>query len=193
MSSNKTYTVKVRRKRERKTNYRKRVKYISSGKTRIVLRVSNKNLKIQAINFGEKGDICIGGVNSLDLKSLGWNAPTGNLYSSYLTGLLFGSKLKSKIKEGIIDTGLRTVRKNTRLSAAIKGISDSGIDIPFSEEISPSENKLNGELTAQYSKKLKLENENKFKSQFSKYLKDGVNPEEIPNLFEKTRKKLIGA
>ena len=188
MSSNKTYTVKVRRKRERKTNYRKRVKYISSGKTRIVLRVSNKNLKIQAINFGEKGDICIGGVNSLDLKSLGWNAPTGNLYSSYLTGLLFGSKLKSKIKEGIIDTGLRTVRKNTRLSAAIKGISDSGIDIPFSEE-----NKLNGELTAQYSKKLKLENENKFKSQFSKYLKDGVNPEEIPNLFEKTRKKLIGA
>ena len=49
MSKNKTYTVKFRRKREGKTDYKKRIKYISSGKTRIVIRVSNNNIKVQGI------------------------------------------------------------------------------------------------------------------------------------------------
>ena len=144
MSKNKTYTVKFRRKREGKTNYRKRVKYISSGKTRIVIRPSNNNIKIQAINFSEKGDKVLSTVNATDLRKVGWKGATGNLPSAFLTGLMFGNKIKSKLNEGIIDTGIRAVRKNTRLSAAIKGIIDAGLEVPCSEEIFPSEEKLSG-------------------------------------------------
>ena len=138
MSRNKTYTVKFRRKREGKTSYKKRLKYISSNKPRIVIRTSNNNIKIQAIKFGENGDITLSTTNSIDLRKLGWKGSTGNLQSAYLTGLLFGSRIKSKLKEGVIDTGLKPVRKNTKMSATIKGIVDSGLDVPHSKEIFPS-------------------------------------------------------
>tara|TARA_Y100000310_G_scaffold275670_1_gene292322 strand:+ start:1432 stop:2013 length:582 start_codon:yes stop_codon:yes gene_type:complete len=192
MSKSKTYTVKFRRKREGKTNYKKRVKYISSGKTRIVIRSSNNNIKIQAIDFGEKGDTILGTINSTDLRKLGWKGSTSNLPSAYLTGFLFGTKIKSKVKEGVIDTGLKSVRKDTKLSATIKGILDSGIDVPYSKEVFPSDEKLSGKITAEYSKKLKSSDENKYKSQFSKYLKEGINPEELPRYFEEVKKKLAG-
>jgi large subunit ribosomal protein L18 len=192
MSKNKTYTVKFRRKREGKTDYKKRIKYISSGKTRIVIRVSNNNIKVQAINFGENGDLVLGATNSLDLKKFGWKSSTNNLSSAYLTGFLFGNNLRSKISEGIIDAGLKTIRKNTKLSAVIKGIIDSGLKVPCSEEIFPLEEKINGKITSEYSKKLKESDETKYKLQFSKYLKEGINPEDLPKHFEELKKKLVG-
>ncbi len=193
MSRNKTYTVKFRRKRERKTNYSKRLKYISSNKPRIVIRTSNNNVKIQVIKFSENGDLTLSTVNSTDLRKLGWKVSTGNLQSAYLTGLLFGSKIKDKIKEGVIDTGLKPVRKNTRLSAVIKGIVDSGLNVPHSEEVFPSEDKLRGNVTSEFSKKLRASDEIKYKKQFSKYLKEGLNPEDLPGHFDEIKKKTIGA
>ena len=192
MSRNKTYTVKFRRKREGKTSYKKRLKYISSNKPRIVIRTSNNNIKIQAIKFGENGDITLSTTNSIDLRKLGWKGSTGNLQSAYLTGLLFGSRIKSKLKEGVIDTGLKPVRKNTKMSATIKGIVDSGLDVPHSKEIFPSEEKLGGKITSEFSKKLKDSDENKYKRQFSKYLKEGLNPESLSEHFEEIRKKVVG-
>ncbi len=193
MSKNKTYTVKFRRKRERKTNYKKRLKYISSNKPRIVIRTSNNNVKIQAIKFSENGDLALNTVNSTDLRKLGWKGSTGNLPSAYLTGLLFGSRIKDKIKEGVIDVGLKSVRKNTRISAIIKGIVDSGLIVPHSESVFPSEDKINGKITSEFSKKLRESDENKYKKQFSKYLKEGLNPEDLTGHFDEIKKKAIGA
>ena len=193
MAKNKIYTVKFRRKRERKTDYKKRLKYIASGNPRIVIRSSNNNIKIQAIKFNETGDVVLNTINSTDLKKFGWKLPMGNIPSAYLTGLLFGNKIKSEISGGVIDVGLKSIRKNTKLSAVIAGIIDSGVKVPCNSEIFPSPERLNGTLISEYSKKLKELDEKKQKLQFSKYLKINVDPEELPVLFEKMKKKLTEA
>jgi len=193
MAKNKIYTVKLRRKREGKTNYRKRLKYISSGKTRVVIRPSNNNIKIQAIDFSEGGDLVLNTVDSTDLRKLGWKHSTGNLSAAYLTGLLFGTKIKSKVSEAVVDVGLRTIRKDTKLSAVLSGLVDSGLKIPFSQEVIPSSKKLDGTLTSEYSKKLNDTNKDKHKIQFSKYLKSGIDPEKTNLSFEEIKKKLIEA
>ena len=79
------------------------------------------------------------------------------------------------------------------MSAIIKGIVDSGLNVPHSEDIFPSEEKINGKLTSEFSKKLKASDETKYKKQFSKYLKDGLNPEDLQGHFDEIKKKAIGA
>ena len=38
----------------------------------------------------------------------------------------------------------------------------------------------------------KESDESKYKIQFSKYLKEGLNPEDLPNQFEEIKKKIVG-
>jgi large subunit ribosomal protein L18 len=190
MSKSKTFTVKFKRKREGKTDYKSRLKYLKSNKTRIVIRPSANNLLIQAINFKENGDTAICMNKATDLKKLGWDYHAGNIPSSYLAGLYFGAKNKDKIKEAIIDLGLRSITKGDRLTAAIKGIVDSGINIPHSDSIFPSEEVINGTIISKYAKSLSNEKE-KYEKQFSKYLKNKQNPENIVGDFEKIKKKIL--
>jgi large subunit ribosomal protein L18 len=57
MNQGPRYHVKPRRQREGRTNYRKRLKLLRSGKVRAVVRKSIKNTQIQLIEYKEKGDI----------------------------------------------------------------------------------------------------------------------------------------
>jgi large subunit ribosomal protein L18 len=145
MAKSSTYTVPFKRKREGKTNYRKRLNYLKSGKPRIIIRRTLNNIIIQSANYDEKGDKILETTTSKELKKFGWSLHTGNVPAAYLTGLLFAKK--SKIKEGVIDLGLRKPTKGSRLSAAIKGISDGGIKINYSDKIMPDEKRLKGTHT----------------------------------------------
>ena len=142
MAKNKTYVVKFKRVREGKTNYTKRLKYIASNKPRIVIRKSLKNILIQSIEYNEIGDKIVDTVKSTDLRKYGWDLPTGNISSAYLTGLLFAKR--AKIKEGIIDLGTLSLTKGSRLAATIKGLADGGVKINYSEEILPAEEIIKG-------------------------------------------------
>jgi large subunit ribosomal protein L18 len=175
-SKSKTYTLVFKRKKEGKTNYKKRIRYITSNKTRFVIRLSNKNIKIQGINFDKDGDLIIGTTDSLNLKNFGWKGSFNNMPSAYLTGLLFGKNIKEKVNEGIIDIGLRSMTKGGKFSAVIKGIVDSGIKVPHSEEIFPKEDKINGKVI----------------SEFSKSLKGDTNFEDLTKIFENVKKKILG-
>ena len=189
MAASKTFTVKYRRKKEEKTDYRKRLKLLKSEKVRIVLRVSNKNIFIQGIEFNEKGDKIIAQTNSIELKKYGWNVPTSNIPSSYLTGLLFSKKFKSKIKEAIIDLGMKKLAYRSRLAAGIKGISDGGIKINYNEKISPTQEDIEGKTIAKFAQELSND-QNKYKKQFSIYLKNNIKPEELPEIFSNIKQKL---
>ncbi len=144
MSKSKTYTVGFKRKRTKKTDYRKRLRLVASDKIRIVIRQTTNNILIQAVNFSEKGDKVIKTVKSSDLRNFDWKENTGNTSSAYLTGLLFGKLTKDTVKEGIIDLGLRRLLKGSRLSAAIKGVIDSGIEVPASDSIFPTKERIKG-------------------------------------------------
>jgi len=133
-----------KRRREKKTNYKRRLALLKSGITRLVIRKSLSNISIQFINFVAKGDVTLATANSTELKKFGWNK-TGNIPAAYLTGLLAGKKAKEKkIEKANLDLGLQISTKGSRIYAALKGVVDSGVNVPHSEDILPSEDRIKG-------------------------------------------------
>ena len=143
MRSGPILAVKFRRRRLGLTNYKKRLALVKSKKSRLIVRISNQYIKLQVVNFEEKGDKVLLSVNSKELRTHGWKGGLKNIPAAYLTGYLLGSKAKKlKVKELILDSGL--VNPNARIMAAVKGVSDSGLSIPFSEDVAPVEERLSG-------------------------------------------------
>lgn len=145
--------VPYRRKREGRTNYRKRLKLLVSGTTRMSVRKTNKHIIVQFIQYSDKGDHVIVTATSENLKKSGWNHATGNLPASYLTGLMAGKlALKKNVKDAIVDLGLQIPSSGSRLYAAVKGAIDAGVKIPCSQEAFPSEDRLTGKHISDYRK-----------------------------------------
>lgn len=130
------------RKREGKTNYKKRLELLKSGKSRLVVRVTNKNLVLQLINYSPDGDKIISGVNTESLKNLGWKGSRKNIPAAYLGGLLLAKT--SKIKEAILDLGLQKNKPKGKIYAAVKGVIEGGIKIACDEKVLPSEDQIKG-------------------------------------------------
>lgn len=143
-----------RRKRNGRTNYKKRLTLLVSGSSRIVIRKTNKNMIVQIVDYSDKGDTVIVNANSSELKKLGWDHATGNLPAAYLTGMLAAKKaLKKKVNSAIVDLGLQIPSKGSRLFAAVKGAIDGGLDVKASDEAFPNEERLKGShINAQVSK-----------------------------------------
>lgn len=142
MASKKVFTVPFRRKREGKTNYKKRLSLLKSKSLRLVIRKSNKHILAQIINYGDQGDLVLKTAHSKELQNYGWKFNTGNLPSAYLTGLLLGKK--SNNEQVIIDFGLQTPVKGSRIFAVVKGAIDAGMKIKSSEEVMPTEERISG-------------------------------------------------
>ncbi|MBE3115768.1 50S ribosomal protein L18, partial [Candidatus Bathyarchaeota archaeon] len=119
MAKNASYRVKLRRRREGKTDYQARKALVVSRKLRLVPRASTKNANVQIILAKVAGDEVLAAANSQELTKLfGWKAPTGNIPAAYLTGLLCGLKAKSKgVKEAILDIGLIAPSKGAKVFA----------------------------------------------------------------------------
>jgi len=145
--------VPYRRKREGRTNYRKRLKSLVSGMNRLIVRKTNKNMIVQLAAYSDRGDKILVGANSSELKEYGWNISTSNIPASYLTGLLLAKKAIAAGHTGaIVDLGLQTPAKKSRLYAAVKGAIDAGMSIPSSDEIFPPDERLKGKHVADFRK-----------------------------------------
>ena len=180
-----------RRRREGKTNYKKRLALLKSEKIRLVIRKSLKHIIIQLVEYNEKGDKILVGANSKELEKLGWKAEGSNLPAAYLTGYLMGKKAaKKNIKEAILDTGLASCIKGCKIYAALKGAVDAGLKMPYSKDVLPSDEKIKGKHIADYANKLLKEDKQKYDKIFSRYAKLGIKPEEITNHFEEIKKKI---
>lgn len=174
--------VRYRRRREQKTNYRKRLKLLLSRLPRFVVRRKPNQIICQLIEYHPDGDRVIASANSLELKHFGWKGHTGNLPAAYLTGFLCAKR--AKVKKAILDIGLQRSTKGNAVYAALKGAVDGGLEIPHSDEILPDESRIKGEHIANYAKQLEKE---KYQKQFSAYLKKGLKPEEIVKHFEEVK------
>jgi len=136
--------LKFKRRLEEKTNYRKRLGLLKSGKARLVIRKSLSNIMVQIVKYNPKGDETVATAVSMDLKKMGWNR-TGNVPAAYLTGLMAGKMAKEKkVEEAVLDLGLQTSTKGSRIYAALKGVVDAGVSVPHSEEILPSSDRIEG-------------------------------------------------
>ncbi|MCK4968823.1 MAG: 50S ribosomal protein L18 [Candidatus Aenigmarchaeota archaeon] len=150
---NARYLLHFKRRREGKTNYKKRLQLLMSKTTRLVIRNTNNQIITQLINYKEKGDITVIGVNSKELETYSWKHSKKNIPAAYLTGFLLAQKAKNyKITNAIVDTGLQTMRPGTKIYALIKGVIDGGIKINTDESVFPKEERITGLHIDKYKK-----------------------------------------
>jgi len=145
MATGPRYSVKFRRRREGKTNYTKRRKMLLSEKPRLVVRKSNKYLVLHISKYDSTGDKTLVLAHSSELKKYGWKHSFKNLPAAYLTGLLIGKKaLKSGIKEAILDLGIYSITKGSKLFSALKGAVDSGLEVRHDPKMFPPDDRIKG-------------------------------------------------
>ncbi|MEZ0393966.1 MAG: 50S ribosomal protein L18 [Desulfurococcaceae archaeon] len=185
------YKVPRRRRREGKTNYRKRYRMLLSGKPRLVVRKTLNSVWVQLVVPRPEGDYTVAAANSHELaKRYGWRAGTANTPAAYLTGLLAGLRaLKAGIGEAIPDIGLHKATKGGMVFAALKGALDAGMKIPVSDEVIPAPERIRGEHIAAWAKI--LGERGLLERYFSNYIKNGLNPVDLPSHFEEVRKAIL--
>lgn len=177
-----------KRRMEKKTNYKKRLSLIQSNKHRLIIRKMLSNILVQFIRYEPNGDKVEFSYDAKALNKVGWKGHKGNISSAYLTGLACGLKAKTKIKEAVLDLGLNQSIKGSTLYAALKGVLDAGIKIPYSEDVLPKDERIKGQHIEEHAKKIAKED---YKKQFSGYIKNNVKPEEISKHFEEIKSKLM--
>jgi large subunit ribosomal protein L18 len=140
------YHVKPRRRREGKTDYRKRLRLLKSRNIRMVVRKSIKNTQVQFVGYKEEGDDVLVSANSKELvNKYNWKYPTSTTPAAYLTGLLAGKRARDKgIEECVLDIGRNVPVKGSKIFATLKGAIDAGIKCPLNKEKIPNEERLTG-------------------------------------------------
>lgn len=192
MKRSKNYTVKLKRKREQKTDYKKRLSLIASGRARLVVRRMLNNIVVQIMQYNENGDKTIASCHSRELLKLGWKVHRGSLPTAYLVGMIAGLKAQKKgVKEAIVDIGLSNAVKGSSNFAAVKGAIDVGLRIPCSEEEFPSNEAINGKVIENYARLLLSEDRERYEKQFSRYIREGIKPEELSRYFEEVKRKIL--
>ncbi|MFH1586930.1 MAG: 50S ribosomal protein L18 [Candidatus Diapherotrites archaeon] len=145
MSHKSTYATPFRRRKEQKTNYKKRLALLKSKQLRLVVRKSNNNLIAEVVEYFKAGDKTRVFVHSNELKDFGWTRHAGNIPAAYLTGYLCGKKaVKEKIESAILDMGLNTPVHGSRIFAGLKGAIDGGLKIKADEKVFPSGERIRG-------------------------------------------------
>ena len=185
------YNLPFRRRREGRTNYRKRRKLVTSGIPRFVIRPSNKHLSAQIIEAKVDGDLVMASAHSSELKDFGWKGSCGNIPAAYLTGLLAGRRAKAGgISSAILDIGPYARGPGSRIFAAAKGALTAGLTIPHADTVMPSEARLKGQHVVDYSKRLSSEPET-YKKFFSRYLKQKLKPEDLSEHLSEVESKIM--
>jgi len=166
-----------RRRREQKTDYKTRLKLLKGGTNRLVVRKFNDNLVCQVVEHKHDGDRTLFSAEARELRGLGWKAGLGNIPAAYLTGMLCA--VRSKGAECILDLGLQTSTKGSKLYAALKGAADGGMKIPFSEDNLPTEERITGKHIAAAP------------GVFTAYKKAGLDPKNLAKHFEEVKDSIV--
>ena len=110
----------------------------------ITVNITNENTQVQILKPGMTGDKVIASAHSRYLLEKGWKGSRKSIPAAYLTGYLAGKKALSQgAKDAILYTGTR--RYTQRVAAALKGVIDSGFQVPSDSETFPPNERINGE------------------------------------------------
>ncbi|MGQ9718714.1 MAG: 50S ribosomal protein L18 [Nitrososphaerales archaeon] len=186
-----TYVPVMRRRRESKTNYRRRKAIVMSRLPFLSVFISEKNVFVQISSPRKEGDVSLASAHSRELIKFGWLGSRKSIPATYLTGLLAGLKAKGKVDKVILYTGLRRFMPNSRITAVVKGLLDAGISVPIDQDALPSEDRLKGKHIADYAKYLLERDKVAYKARFSNLISKALNPEALLGHFEEVRKKIV--
>jgi large subunit ribosomal protein L18 len=178
MPTSSKYVPVFRRRRIGATDYRARKKIITSSVPLLAVRVSSKNVSAQFVRPKVGGDEVLSAAHSRNLKKLGWNGSPKSVPACYLLGLLAGKKAREGgVEKAFLYSGLSRFVNGSRVAAVVKGVKDSGIEIPMSDEAVPSEDRLTGKVAAEYAKSLLAGDKEKYSRVYSGLLRTGFKPE----------------
>lgn len=145
MSTSPTYSVKFRRRREGKTDYKKRLALLKSEKARLVVRRSNNNMVAEIVSYNPQGDLVKSFFAATGLKKLGWKGHTGNIPAAYLAGYACAKKaIKAGIKEAVLDIGLISPVHGSAIFSTLKGATEAGLNVPSDKGVFPSDDRAKG-------------------------------------------------
>jgi large subunit ribosomal protein L18 len=188
MAHGSRYKLAFKRRREGKTDYRARLNLIGLDKSRLVVRISNQHTTAQIINVNLNGDETIVSAHSNELKKMGWLGSGKNTSAAYLTGFLVAKKaLEAGITAAVLDIGLKSSTRGAKIFAALKGAVDAGLEVPHSDVILPTDERIRGEHVAAYAETL---SEEEVEKRFSQYIKNGLSPKDLPDHFESIKQKI---
>ena len=188
MAQGTNYKVAFRRRRQGKTDYKARMNLVDYDKSRLVVRVSNAHATVQVIDYAPEGDITVASAVSKQLANYGYLGATGNISAFYLTAYLCAKRaLAAGVENAILDIGLKSPIKGSKIFAALKGAVDAGLEIPHGDFIFPEDERIRGEHVANYAESLDAEEVAK---KFSKYFERGLNPKDLPENFDETVKNI---
>ncbi len=145
MATGPRYRVPFRRRRQGRTDYRRRLGLVKSGKARAVVRSSNRHTRVQLVTYDDGGDKVVVSAVSTELAKLGWKHSGKSTPGAYLTGYLAGKRALGKgVGEAVLDIGLKDPVKGCALFAATKGLVDAGVDVPHDGGMLPPEDRIRG-------------------------------------------------
>jgi large subunit ribosomal protein L18 len=184
------YRLPYRRRREHKTDYRARRVLAVSDKPRFVVRFSNRNILVQVVESKIVGDHVLVESHSRDLSDHGWRISGKNSSAAYLLGLITGYKALAKnITSANLDIGLKRATAGSRIFAVVKGANEAGLNIAVDSDVIPSPEKIEGRVIADYSDS--IQDPYLYEDIFSKYLRSGIQPENIPEHFQQVKEKVL--
>jgi len=194
MAKGSTYRVPFRRRRQGKTNYQTRKALVQSKLPRLTVRTTKKHTIAQIIEAKTTGDHIITSAHSNQLKkAYGWKGGCGNIPAAYLTGLLCGCRATThKVKKAILDIGLQSPSKGARAFATLKGVLDTGITVPHSENMLPDETRIRGKHIADYGNQLS-QNPQAYEKSFAEYLSKGLRPEQLSDHFSQVKENITSS
>ena len=139
---------RIKRRKQCKTDYKKRIELLKSGKPRVVFRKSNKYFVSQYVESNQAQDKIILGVNSKNLLTKGWpekaKGSLKSLSAAYLTGYLIGKQIiRKKLETPVCDFGMVRMLHGSKVFAFLKGMIDAGVKIKC-EKGFPDEERIKG-------------------------------------------------
>jgi large subunit ribosomal protein L18 len=174
------------RRRSSVTDYKRRIALLKSRLPRVVIRKSNRSIKMQITEYTDKGDRVLASADSKELLKMEWQ-PRANIPTAYLTGLLLAKKAKgmgANENGMVLDTGLYKPIKSSVVFAAAKGAIDGGLKIANSIEF--DQKRLSGQHIADYAKEAGDEG-------FAAYRKEKFEVQRMAEIFESVKKKMLSA
>lgn len=139
------YKVPFRRRRDGRTDYRRRLRLLRGHVARAVVRKTLNNTIVQVVSYEAGGDHVVASAVSKELVKMGWTAGTGNTPAAYLTGYLAGKRaLKHGVSEAILDLGTQAPSRGGRVFASLRGLVDAGVKVPHDAAVLPKDERIRG-------------------------------------------------
>ena len=147
MAHGKSQRRRFKRRRNGRTDYRRRMRMLRGGVPRAVVRVSNTQVTCQLAEFRMDGDNIIASVTGNTLAKYGWpdGASRKSVPACYVAGYaLAKSAIAAGHDSAILDIGLAASSPGSRIFAALRGMVDAGLEVPHGESVLPDDDRING-------------------------------------------------